>query len=91
MSGLDNLRAEVAQARSVGTSAITLLKGLHDQLQALIDAGNDDPALQALADDLKAGDQALSDAVVANTPVAAPAPAQPPPPASIPPASIITP
>lgn len=90
MSGLDNLRAEVAQARTVGASAIKLLTGLHDQLQALIDAGNDDPALQALADDLKAGDQALSDAVVANTPAASPA-GPTPSAAGIPPASIITP
>lgn len=64
---LDDLKAAVAAEDTVIGGAITLLKGLSDQIVAL----KDDPAaLQALADDVKARTQELSDAVTANTPAA---------------------
>ncbi len=73
-SKLDALKTQVAENSAVIGSAITLIQGLHDKLQAAIDAG-DPAALQALADELKAKDQDLAAAVAANTPAeSAPAP-----------------
>lgn len=62
---LDDLKAEVERSTAVGQSAITLIQGLAAQIEA---QKNDPAALQALADSLKASDQALADAVTANTP-----------------------
>lgn len=70
---LDALTAAVAAEKTVVNSAIALLQGLHDQLTALIAAGNDDDALAALTADLGTQTQTLADAVAANTPVQAPA------------------
>lgn len=64
---LDDLKAAVAAEDTVIASVITLLGQLSAQIVAL----KDDPAaLQALADDVNAQKQALSDAVTANTPAA---------------------
>lgn len=66
MATLEDVKAAVAAEKTVVDSAITLLKGLHDQLAAAI-ASNDPAALQAVADDLKAQTDSLAAAVAANT------------------------
>lgn len=66
---LDALRAAVARNTEVDESAIVLLKGLKEKLDAAIASG-DPAAIQALADELGAKNQALADAVTANTPAA---------------------
>ncbi len=65
MSALDDLTAAVAAEDTVIDSAITLLKGLKDALDA---AGTDPVALAALSADIAAKTTQLSDAVTANTP-----------------------
>ena len=70
MSALTDLQAAVTAEDTVIDSAVTLLQGLKAALDA---AGTDPVALAALSADIAAKTQALSDAVVANTP-AAPAP-----------------
>lgn len=68
---LTRLTAAVERDETVNASAITLL----NQLSQLIrDNANDPAALAALADRLDAQQQALADAVVANTPAAPPTP-----------------
>ena len=67
MSILDDLTAQVAANKSVSQSALTLINGIAARITA---AGVDPAALQALTDSLKADDDALSAAVVANTPAA---------------------
>lgn len=62
---LDALTAQVAANRTVAQSAITLISGLAQQI---LDHVNDPAALTALANELKATDQELSDAVLQNTP-----------------------
>lgn len=74
MADLSTLADSVAANGDVVDSAITLLNGLYEQLQA---AGTDPAAIAALADELKAQTDALAAAVAANTPVA-PAPVEPP-------------
>ncbi len=64
---LDDLTARVAANGDVQQSAITLLQGLKAALDA---AGTDPAALKALSESLGAQDQALADAIVANTPAA---------------------
>lgn len=75
MSALTNLQAQVHSNTTVLQSAITLIQGLKAALDAAIASG-DPAALQALSDELGTSDQALSDAITANTP-AAPAPPAP--------------
>lgn len=59
------LKAQVEANTQVAESAITLIQGLAAKIEEL----KDDPAaLQALADQLKAEDDALAAAVAANTP-----------------------
>jgi hypothetical protein len=61
---LDALKAEVQNAATVEQSAIALIQGL----AAKIEANKTDPvALQQLADNLKASDDALAAAVQANS------------------------
>jgi hypothetical protein len=72
---VDTLVAEVSAQTTVIQSAVTLLQSLHDQI---VSAGTDQVALTKLATDLQANTDALSAAVVANTPAAAPAPAPAP-------------
>ena len=62
---LDAMKAEVENAVTVEESAIALIQGLATKIEEL----KDDPvALQGLADQLKAEDARLADAVTANTP-----------------------
>jgi hypothetical protein len=71
---LQGIIDEVAHNTDVAESAKSLL----GQLFAFVEAHINDPAaLQSALDQLKANDQGLVDAVVANTP-AAPAPVEPP-------------
>lgn len=68
---LDALTAQVKQNTDLETSAVTLIKGLADQIVA----AKDDPTkLQALTDELKVKADALASAILANTPPAPPAP-----------------
>jgi len=64
---IQEIRDQVAAQRTVITSATELLKSLHQKLLDAI-ATQDPAAVQALADDLKANTDALSQAVVENTP-----------------------
>ena len=66
---LDALKAAVEAENTVIDSAITLLNGLKTALDAAIAAGNPQ-ALTDLSTEIGAKAQALSDAVVQNTPVA---------------------
>lgn len=67
MDAIDDLQAAVTAEDTVIASAVTLLNGI----PALIAAAGTDPAkLQALTADIQAKTQALSQAVVANTPAA---------------------
>ena len=67
MATLADLQAAVAAEDTVIDSAIALLNGLAAQIAAL---KPDQAAIDALAADVGAKAQALSDAVVANTPAA---------------------
>jgi hypothetical protein len=64
---LDALTAAVNQATTVEQSAIVLLQGLKAALDDAIASGNP-AALTALSQQLGAQTQALSDAIIANTP-----------------------
>jgi hypothetical protein len=64
---LSALTAEVARNTEVDASAIVLLKGLAAKI---VELKNDPVALQALADSIKTSSDALSAAVVENTPAA---------------------
>jgi hypothetical protein len=63
---LTRLTAAVERDNTVNQSAVTLLNHL---AQLLRDSADDPVAINALADQLDAQQQALADAVVANTPV----------------------
>ena len=69
-AAIDDLQTAVAAEDTVIDSAVTLLKGLKDALDA---AGTDPAKLAALSADITAKTASLSAAVAANTP-AAPAP-----------------
>lgn len=74
---LNDLEAQVTENTSVEQSALVLIQGLHDKLEAALE----DPAkLTALKDELKASATALAAAVAANTP-SEPAPVVDPTPA----------
>lgn len=64
---LGDLVAAVAEESTVVDSAITLLSTLADKIAA---TAGDAAAATALAAEVRAKTQALSDAVVANTPAA---------------------
>lgn len=66
---LDALKTAVARVKTVEDSAIALLQGIKAKLDAAI-AADDPAALQALSDSLGQDSDALSAAVVANTPAA---------------------
>jgi hypothetical protein len=68
MAAIDDVRSAVEQDTTVVGSAVTLLNGLTARINELIAAGNNDPALAQLAADLSANNQALAEAVAANTP-----------------------
>jgi hypothetical protein len=67
MADLSALKAQVQANTDVEASAVVLIKGLAAQLAAV---ATDPAAVQALADQLKASAQALSEAITANTPAA---------------------
>lgn len=67
MATLDDLKTQVESNVSVEASAITLIKGIAQQLA---DAGADPAKLAALQDQLKSSADALAAAVAANTPAA---------------------
>ena len=69
MLDLTPLQDAVTQAQTVAQSAIVLIDNLADQVEA---AKNDPAAIQAIADTLRANNQALAAAVEANTPAAPP-------------------
>lgn len=60
----EELKAQVEKSNSVMESAIILIVGLHDKLDA---AGTDAEALKALKDSLAAETEKLAAAVEANT------------------------
>jgi len=66
MATLAELQAQVEQTIGIEQSAITLIQGIKQQLQDLINAGADPAALQELVDKLDVSEQALSAAVVTN-------------------------
>lgn len=65
---LDDLTAQVKANTTVIGSALTLIQGFQEKLDAAIAAGP--AALNALSAELKQNDDALSAAVAANTPAA---------------------
>ena len=67
MATLKDLQDLVSAEDTVIDSAVALLKGLADQIAAL---KPNQAAIDALAADVRAKTQSLSDAVVANTPAA---------------------
>jgi hypothetical protein len=62
---VEALTAEVERNTAVDESAITLINGLAAKI---VELKNDPVALQALADSMRNSNQALADAVLANTP-----------------------
>ena len=62
---LEELQVQVAENTAVELAAIDLITGIAAQLAEL---KNDPAAIQALADSLDATSEALSAAIVANTP-----------------------
>lgn len=65
-ANLDRLTADVQAQATVIDSAVTLLGGLHQAILDLIAAGNSDPALAVLADQVEAKTAALANAVATN-------------------------
>jgi hypothetical protein len=78
-ANLDALTAAVAKDATVEQSAITLLNGLKQALDAAIASQpqDDGAALDALSAQLGSNSDALAAAVTANTPAAPATPAQP--------------
>lgn len=67
---LEDLRAAVAANAVVTESAVSLIEGLADRLDAAIAQADDEEsndALETLAADLRTQSRALADAVAANT------------------------
>jgi len=64
---IDALKAEVERNTSIDESAIILIQGLAQRIEEL---KTDPVALQALADELRAKNDALAAAVAAHTPAA---------------------
>lgn len=66
-SKIDNLAAEVALSVTVQESAIVLINGIATRIK---EAGVDPEALKTLEDELRSTRDALSAAIVTNTPSA---------------------
>ena len=64
MADLTQLTADVTANTDAVNSAVTLIKGLADEIRK---AGTDPAALKALTDKLEANTTALAEAVTANT------------------------
>jgi hypothetical protein len=62
---MEVLRQEVERSNTVAASAVALIQGLADRIEA---SKGDPIALQAIADDLRGGTDELAAAVEANTP-----------------------
>lgn len=71
---LDDLAAAVEKVNQVEASAVTLIRGLAQQIQ---DAGTDANKLNDLRDSLLSRAAELGDAVAANTPASPTPPAEP--------------
>ena len=69
---LSALQAQVQQNTTVEQSAVTLIQGLAQQLQA---AQNDPAAIQSIINSLNSSANSLADAITANTPSQASSPA----------------
>lgn len=69
MADLTSLQDEVAQDTDVTNSAITLLNGLADRLEAAL---TDPAAVEAIVADLRTNRESLAAAVSENTPAATP-------------------
>ena len=74
---IENLIAQVEASKTVEASATLLIKGIADRIQAAVNAALAGGAtaaelapVQAEVDSLKASTDALSEAIVANTPAA---------------------
>ena len=65
-AGLDELTAEVTAINGTVDSGIALIEGLATRIDELIALGNNDPALVALASELRAKKDALATAVAAH-------------------------
>jgi hypothetical protein len=76
--GLDDLRNAAAAQTSVVAGVSTLLQGLAQQLKDAV-AGDDDSAVEDLANQIASNTASLAQAVTANTPAASSAPAAPAP------------
>jgi hypothetical protein len=76
MAGLDDLRREVEEAKTVGAGAITLLGTIKAKLDEAVASG-DMTQVEALSKELSDSTDALAAAVSANTP-AEPTPENPP-------------
>lgn len=68
MSALSNLTNAVRKEKEEGAALLKLVQGLAKRLQDIVAAGNNDPALQALADELTNDDETIASAVLENTP-----------------------
>lgn len=75
MTTLDELIAQVTKNVSAEASAVTLIKGLADEIAQ---AGGNPPKLAELTAQLKASADALAQAITANTPAAPPPVVTPP-------------
>lgn len=73
---MDDLAATVEKVNQVEASAVTLIRGLAEQIK---DAGTDANKLNELRDSLLAQAAQLGDAVAANTPAVPAPPADEPP------------
>lgn len=84
MATLDDIVAKVKAERDVVDSAIVLISGFKDKLDACVASGADPAVLQKLSDDLGDSTAKLAAAVAANTSAETPAPAPEGSPADIP-------
>lgn len=76
VAAIDELRAEVENTKGVVASGVVAINGLADRLDEIIAGGNQDAALIALRDELRAANTAMAEAIAAN-PIP-PAPEPPP-------------
>ncbi|HKQ57535.1 MAG TPA: hypothetical protein VJY35_06680 [Candidatus Eisenbacteria bacterium] len=76
---LEQLRAEVAETKTVVGSAIALIDGFRVRIQEILDGGAKAEDLIKLRTELDATNADLAAAVEANTPAAPEAPAEPAP------------
>ena len=68
MAAIDDLKGEVSQNTDLTGSVVSLVNGLADQLEQALQ-NNDTAAVQAVVDQMRSNNQALADAVAANTQV----------------------